>query len=127
MEEYNNQNKEEFDIMKFLFSLQGRIGKKEFLFYIAIEFLTVMVVGIIVAVMKMNKEEMEQFLGVVSLIFIYPNIAVSAKRAHDFNYSAWFAFVTLAPYIGFVLMIIMGFIEGNPEENKYGLPPKKKQ
>ncbi len=115
----------EFDIMNFLFSLNGRIGKKEFFKYIGIEFITAFLMGFIVLYMKMSKEQMDMFLGVVSLVFLYPNIAVTAKRAHDFNYSAWLSLVTLTPYIGFILMLIIGFIEGNPKKNQYGLPKKK--
>jgi uncharacterized membrane protein YhaH (DUF805 family) len=117
--------KEEFDIINFLFSLKGRAGKKEFWIYIGAEFLTAFIVGFIVVLMKMDKEQTNLFMAIVSLIFLYPNIAVTAKRAHDFNYSGYLSLITLTPYIGFLLMIITGFIEGDKEENKYGLPKKK--
>ena len=118
-------DEEEFSIMKFLFSLDGRIGRKEYFTYLGMEFVTAFIMGIVVISMKMSKEQMDVFFGLISLIFLYPNIAVTAKRAHDFNYSAWLSLVTLTPYIGFILMIIVGVIEGNPKENQYGLPKKK--
>ncbi len=44
--------------------------------------------------------------------------AQGCKRCHDIDYSGWWQ---LIPFFGFLLM----FIDGNPEENGYGIPPKK--
>jgi uncharacterized membrane protein YhaH (DUF805 family) len=121
----NNKNFEEFDIFNFLFSFKGRVSRSEFWYYILAEFITLFIVSFIISFYKMDKEQITLFLGTVSLIFIYPNLAVTAKRAHDFNVSGWLSVITLTPYLGFIFMLIIGAIKGNDTENQYGFPKKK--
>ena len=63
----------------------------------------------------------------VFLILLAPalvNFAVLAKRWHDRNKSAWWAFIHLVPVIGVLWTFVeCGFFRGTPSKNRFGLDP----
>jgi len=120
------KDEEELSISWFLFSFKGRIGQKEYLWFLAVEFITSLIVLIIITSLKMTPEESQKFLTLAGLIFLYPILATTVKRAHDFDYPGFYALIVFIPYLNFPLRVITAFIKGNPKENKYGPPPKKK-
>jgi uncharacterized membrane protein YhaH (DUF805 family) len=61
---------------------------------------------------------------VVGLILIYPSIALSAKRWHDRNKSAWWILINLIPFIGWIWSLVeTGFLAGTPGPNRFGPDP----
>ncbi len=68
-------------------------------------------------------DEAEQW---VSLLMAWPTAAVSAKRWHDRDRSAWWVLLLLLPVIGVVwLLVDNGFVRGSAGANRYGPPPAK--
>ena len=63
----------------------------------------------------------------VVLILLAPalvNFAVLAKRWHDRNKSAWWAFIHLVPIIGILWTFVeLGFFKGTTGKNRFGLDP----
>ena len=63
----------------------------------------------------------------VVLILLAPalvNFAVLAKRWHDRNKSAWWAFIHLVPVIGVLWTFVeLGFFKGTTGKNRFGLAP----
>ena len=63
----------------------------------------------------------------VFLILLAPalvNFAVLAKRWHDRNKSAWWAFIHLVPIIGILWTFVeLGFFRGTTGKNRFGLDP----
>ena len=63
----------------------------------------------------------------VFLILLTPalvNFAVLAKRWHDRNKSAWWAFIHLVPVIGVLWTFVeLGFFKGTTGKNCFGLDP----
>ena len=63
----------------------------------------------------------------VVLILLAPalvNFAVLAKRWHDRNKSAWWAFIHLVPVIGVLWTFVeLGFFRGTTGKNRFGLAP----
>jgi uncharacterized membrane protein YhaH (DUF805 family) len=54
----------------------------------------------------------------VALASVWPNIALTGKRLHDFGKPAGWAVVTL--FFGFIVFIVLAFIRGDPGPNRYG-------
>lgn len=55
---------------------------------------------------------------VAAVISIWANVALAAKRFHDFGKSGYLGLISLIA--GIVLVIILSFIPGDPDANRYG-------
>jgi uncharacterized membrane protein YhaH (DUF805 family) len=58
---------------------------------------------------------------VVTLILIWPALAIQAKRWHDVDKSAWWILIGLVPLVGgLVALVFNGFVAGTPAANRFG-------
>ncbi|MFN8485768.1 MAG: DUF805 domain-containing protein [Anaerolineae bacterium] len=63
-------------------------------------------------------------ISIVSILLIWPALAVSFKRWHDRGKSGWWILIGLVPLIGGLWVLIeCGFLAGTPGPNKYGPAP----
>jgi len=62
-------------------------------------------------------------IGLLSLVFLIPNLAVIVRRLHDTGRSGWFVFLGLIPCIGGILLLVFYVSAGDPGTNKFGPPP----
>jgi uncharacterized membrane protein YhaH (DUF805 family) len=61
---------------------------------------------------------------IVSLVFLYPALAVYTKRWHDRGKSGWWSLIMLVPFIGPIWALVeLGFLSGTPGPNQYGADP----
>ncbi len=61
----------------------------------------------------------------VNLILAWPYIAVSAKRLHDYNRSAWWMLINFVPVVGwFVTLAANGCMRGRRGPNRFGPDPQ---
>jgi len=59
-------------------------------------------------------------------LFMWPFLAMLAKRSHDINQSGALSLFMLVPFLGFIVAIIVGLIPGTKGDNKYGADPHRK-
>jgi uncharacterized membrane protein YhaH (DUF805 family) len=63
-------------------------------------------------------------LALVALAFLWPALAIQAKRWHDVDKSAWWILISLVPAIGgIVALVFNGFLPGSPGTNRFGAAP----
>lgn len=63
-------------------------------------------------------------MWIVILIFLYPSLAIYAKRWHDRGKSGWWTLICLVPIIGGIwLLVELGFLRGTEGPNQYGNDP----
>jgi len=61
---------------------------------------------------------------IISLLFLYPALAVYTKRWHDRGKSGWWTLILLVPLIGFIWFLVeCGFLRGTDGPNQYGNDP----
>ncbi len=60
------------------------------------------------------------------LLFMWPFLAMLAKRCHDINRSGAVYVFMIVPLLGFIPAIIVGLIPGTKGDNKYGADPHRK-
>ena len=61
---------------------------------------------------------------IISLLFLYPALAIYTKRWHDRGKSGWWTLILLVPFIGFIWFLVeCGFLRGTPGPNSYGPDP----
>lgn len=84
-----------FDWQKLLFSFEGRTRRSHFW----IGWLICLGVGVVTGWIPL--------IGfIISLLLIWPNLAITVKRLHDMGKSGWFAII---PWVATVLGVIIGF------------------
>lgn len=110
------------DFKWLLFSFQGRINRKPFWLYA----LTVFVISFALSFMLSSSSSINP--NVISLIltaiFLWPNLAVQAKRWHDCDKSAWWILINIIPILGPIwALVVTGFFKGTQGANKFGSDP----
>ena len=65
-------------------------------------------------------------IGVI-VICILPGLAVTIRRLHDINKSGWLILISLIPFIGSLLLLIILISEGTKGKNRFGKNPLKKR
>ena len=63
-------------------------------------------------------------LYLISLVFLWPSLALYAKRWHDRGKSGWWTLILLVPLVGFFWFLIeCGFLRGSEGANRFGNDP----
>lgn len=121
-------------MMQLLFSLKGRIGRKTWwLTSLAVMFGFTVLSGVLVAMGgglassgSSPEAAMSGALLGLLLIFVpvvWTSIALGVKRLHDNDMRGWWMLISFVPVVGgLVLFVLMGFIKGDEEENRFGAP-----
>jgi uncharacterized membrane protein YhaH (DUF805 family) len=111
---------------KYLFtSFEGRIGRQQMWLGIIV----LIVIGIVASILDLilgtaSDDGIGIISAIVSLISIYPSIALYAKRWHDRGKSGWWSLILLVPVIGVIWWLIeCGFLRGTEGPNQYGPDP----
>lgn len=66
-------------------------------------------------------------MGIFSLAFlglIIPSLAVSFRRLHDTDRSAWWLLISLIPGVGGLVLLVFCLLPGTNGPNKFGPDPK---
>jgi len=129
-----------------LFSFEGRINRKPFwLTLLALTVITMIVeyalfalFGVsmvpqidpnaapdaVQAAIAANTSKMLPIVGILSLLLLWPNLALYTKRWHDRNKSGWWTLILIVPFIGALWILIeCGFLCGTSGPNRFGQDP----
>jgi uncharacterized membrane protein YhaH (DUF805 family) len=112
-------------LSKVLFSLEGRIPRSTFWHYQAAVFgISFVAVFIYARFVSPNRGDIECVTSILSLILLWPNIAVGAKRCHDRDRSGWYQLIGFIPVVGLIILLIeLGFRRGTAGPNRFGADP----
>ena len=128
---------------KYLFtSFEGRISRQPFwlslLALIIIEWIVMIVLGMVFGISMMGGMDPSMDpeavasaamtgmipIFIISLLFLYPALAIYAKRWHDRGKSGWWTLICLVPLIGGIWILVeCGFLSGTEGPNQYGNDP----
>jgi uncharacterized membrane protein YhaH (DUF805 family) len=104
------------------FSFEGRINRGKFWLGIVILWAVIWVLTLIAALA--DSAFLWWVSAILSILIIWPSLALSIKRWHDRNKSGWWVFIGLIPIIGPLWALIeTGFLPGTVGPNEYGLDP----
>ncbi|MDN5001819.1 DUF805 domain-containing protein [Bradyrhizobium sp. GCM10027634] len=97
------------DILRFLFSFRGRVGRFDYV----LRFLIPLAVVHTAAIALVPPLQFGVVFGALVLLSLWPSWAVGAKRCHDRGRSGWFQLIVLIPIVGPLrLMIELVFLPG---------------
>lgn len=109
-------------------SFSGRISRKTYWLKGVVPY--VIIIGILQMMMFATFSDrgpnglIVGLISIVSILLIWPALAVSFKRWHDRGKSGWWILIALVPLIGGLWVLIeCGFLAGTPGPNKYGPAP----
>lgn len=108
------------NIFWLLFSFNGRISRLPFWAMTAILLLPIIFPLSFIS----SRTQVNAYDGIMTLLLLWPSLAVQAKRWHDRNKSAWWILINLVPLIGSLWAFIEnGFLPGTKGENRFGADP----
>jgi uncharacterized membrane protein YhaH (DUF805 family) len=114
------QDGERMSWSQFLWSFDGRIGRRDYWLRFV---LPAVIVNVIAQALAEGLQSI--LLGVVvGVLVFWASIAVGAKRCHDRDRSGWFQLISLIPIVGTMWLIVeLGFLRGTPGPNRFGPAP----
>jgi uncharacterized membrane protein YhaH (DUF805 family) len=107
---------------RILFSLQGRLSRRQFWLWGVLALLGLAVLGH--ALLGIAGVDADRADLLVNLLLVWPALAVSVKRWHDRDKSGWWVLLNLLPVIGWLWALVdNGFLRGTDGPNRYGDDP----
>jgi len=105
---------------------QGRAQRKEYWMFTLFNFLAMVLLGIVGALLGGGGEGGlgDVLQGLYGIAVLVPGIAVTVRRLHDIGKSGWWGLVALIPLIGSLILIYFAVKDSQPETNEYGPNPK---
>lgn len=111
--------------LRFWFSPDGRISR--FHYWAGTFVLLIVTIPLLIPTelfVSAQSDTIDQAELILSIIMIWPGIALTTKRCHDRNRSGWFQLVVLVPILGALwLLIDLGALEGTKGTNRFGPDP----
>jgi uncharacterized membrane protein YhaH (DUF805 family) len=107
--------------LKVFFSFEGRVGRKTWWLYGVLAILGLSLLG--TALLRIAGVSERSADVAVNALLLWPALAVSIKRWHDRDKSAWWVLVSLVPFIGWLWVLVEnGLLRGTKGDNRYGPP-----
>ena len=101
-------------------NFDGRARRSEYWWFFL--FVNVLLAALIFVSMLVS-ELLFVILGLFVLALLLPSLAVTARRLHDTNRSAWWILVNIIPYVGGLVLVVLCALSGTSGPNRYGPEP----
>lgn len=98
----------------------GRARRKEYWMFCLFNIIIAVVLGFV--------EGLVGSQGVVGILYslavLIPGIAVTVRRLHDTDHSAWWLLIAFVPLVGAIVLLLFMVRDSQDERNQYGPSPK---
>ena len=114
---------ERMGLVQLYLGVKGRIPRRTYWLHGVLSLLLLFIVlNALLVIANVDKDTSGKL---ANLVFLWPLVAISAKRQHDFNFSAWWALVHFVPAVGSLLLIAVdGSVPGTRGPNRFGVDPR---
>jgi len=115
-----------FAVLKNYAGFSGRARRKEYWLFFLFNLVVVLGLSFVDVISGLYSKELGAglFGGAYSLLVLVPSVAVSVRRLHDTNRSAWWLLLAVVPLVGPLALIVIYCLDGTPGGNDYGPDPK---
>ena len=125
-------------IAQMLFSFDGRMRRRDFwlvtIGLIVVSWVLTSIIGLVLVPPVMATPDyngaywmmwsrVSTSVWIVSLILLWPRLAVGVKRCHDRGKSGWWLLIGFVPVVGGLVLLYFMVQPSEPESNDYGAPP----
>lgn len=104
-------------------TFDGRITRRTYWIGTLAIMAACMVLSILAGILGAIFAPLAFFPSILSLVLVYPALAVSAKRWHDRGKSGWWSLVNLIPLGCFYALYELGIMPGAEADNEFGTSP----
>jgi uncharacterized membrane protein YhaH (DUF805 family) len=115
----------------FLYSLrnfakfEGRATRPEYWYFLLMTVLIFIILAVFDGILGTFRSSAG--MGLLSGIFIValaiPSLAVGTRRLHDIGRSGWWQLLNVVPYIGWLILVVLFTLRGQPASNRFGDVP----
>jgi uncharacterized membrane protein YhaH (DUF805 family) len=104
------------------FNFSGRARREEFWVFMIFNLFVIYLLSIILP--YFDSEYLSIAAYIFSLLVFTPTVTVFLRRLHDTGKSGWNILLIIVPIIGWVWLLMLLVMIGEPKTNKWGLYPK---
>ncbi|MFP1132320.1 DUF805 domain-containing protein [Asticcacaulis sp. W401b] len=106
-------------------TFSGRATRSEFWWFALFQFIVILVPAALSISERANGSFgiFSTLQLLISLGLFLPSLALSFRRLHDTNRSAWWLLISLVPLIGGIVLLVFYCLKGTEGPNKYGGGP----
>jgi uncharacterized membrane protein YhaH (DUF805 family) len=105
-------------------NFSGRARRKEYWLFVLANSLIQIGVSITLGLSEVPPVAQMVIVWAIMLALLVPGGAVSVRRLHDTERSAWWLLIALIPLAGFLILFIFMCLDGTVGDNRYGPDPK---
>jgi uncharacterized membrane protein YhaH (DUF805 family) len=111
-------------LVQLYLGLRGRIPRRTYWLHGVLSLLLAgVVVNALLDIARIDGDAAGKF---ANLVFLWPLVAVSVKRQHDFDFSGWWALIHFVPVVGSLVLIVLdGIMPGTHGPNRFGIDPRE--
>ena len=104
-------------------NFDGRATRSQYWWFTLANLIIFVALAILAVVLSVTIGEIAFGILVIYWVAILlPSIAVTVRRLHDINKSAWWLLIGLIPWIGSIILLILMVLNTYPQPNQYGEP-----
>ena len=116
-----------------LFSFYGRLGRLAFFLWSVLITVVAAAAYLVLVTVTQTPPNQTSFGDTMTVVImlavlavtIWVSFALSVKRFHDMEASGWWSFLLIIPYVGFIVAVVLCFVNGTDGPNKYGAEPEE--
>jgi uncharacterized membrane protein YhaH (DUF805 family) len=112
-----------FDTLKKYAVFSGRAGRAEYWTFFFINLLLYFAVAYSENKAGLPGTGFLTLTNIFSLLLMLPSLAVAVRRLHDTGRSGWWLLLAVIPILGFLALLVMYCLAGDPGDNDYGPVP----
>ncbi len=105
------------NVLRNYVTFTGRAARSEFWLFVLMNFFVTSFVSFLASIVYLPV-----LLSIYSIAVFLPFLALSARRLHDTDRSAWWILIFLLPLIGFIVLLVFFIQKGSKKENRFGKP-----
>jgi uncharacterized membrane protein YhaH (DUF805 family) len=110
------------EVLKKYAVFTGRARRAEYWSFWLVNFVIIVVLSVVGGFL--GRAVGSFLVGIYSLAVLVPHLAVAVRRLHDTGKSGWWVLILLVPFVGWIALLILLVLEGQPGDNEYGPNPK---
>lgn len=108
------------EVLKKYVTFSGRARRTEYWMFVLFSVIASIILQVLDGVLGLTP----MLAGIYSLAVLLPTLAVAIRRLHDTNRSGWWLLLAFIPLIGIIALIVFFCLEGEKNDNRFGLDPK---